>query len=85
MRHDVVASGDGRQREAAGDGLAERAKIGRYAVQLLRAAVGEPEACNHLVEYEGDAELGREVAQSPEEAGLRRYQSLERLYDDAAR
>ena len=83
MGHDVGAAGDGRQREAAADGLAERADVGRHAVVGLRAAVGEAEAGHDLVEDQHQAVLLGELAQAFEETGLGRDQALERLDDDA--
>ena len=59
VRHDVGAAGDGRQREAAADRLAERADVGRNAVVGLRAAVGEAEAGHDLVEDQHQAVLLR--------------------------
>ena len=43
VRHELLAARDGRQRKAAAHRLAERAEVRRDAVELLGAAVGEPE------------------------------------------
>ena len=59
VRHDVGAAGDGGQRKAAADDLAQRAEVGRDAVVFLRAAIGEAEAGHDLVEDQRDAVLLR--------------------------
>ena len=84
MRHDVGPPGDRRQREAAADDLAERAEVGRHAVVGLRAAIGEAEAGDDLVEDQRDAVLRGDVADALQEAGRRRDQPLEGLEDHPA-
>ena len=80
--HDVGAARDGRQREAAGQRLAEDGQVGDDAVVLLGAAVGEPEAGHHLVEDEEGAQAIGELTEAGEEPGLRPDGPLERLDDD---
>ena len=48
--HDRGRGPVGRRRQAAADDLAQRRQVGRDAVELLRAAVGDAEAGHHLVE-----------------------------------
>src|SRR5215813_11685770 len=83
MRHDIGAAGDRREREAAADDLAQGANIGDDAVIFLRAAVGEAEASDDLVEDQQQAVLGRELAQALEESRLGRDQALQRLDNDS--
>ncbi len=84
QRHDVGTAADGRQREAAADDLAHGADVGRHAVEFLRAAIGEAEAGDDLVEDQRNAEPRGHLAHRLQEAGLRRDQPLQRLDDDAA-
>jgi hypothetical protein len=86
MRHDVgPMPGDRRQRKAAADDLAERADVGRDAVALLRAAIGEAEAGDDLVEDQ-QMPCGRKArAEGLEKARRRRDDPLQRLDDDARR
>src|SRR5260370_39405575 len=76
--HHGRAPGAGREREAAADHLAEGAEVGRDAVIFLRAAVGETEPGDDLVEDQWDAVLGGDLAQRLEEAGGRRGEALGR-------
>jgi hypothetical protein len=62
--HDVFAADHRGQREAAADDLAVGGQIRRDAVVLLRAAVGEPEAGDDLVEDERDPVALGDRAQS---------------------
>ena len=66
--HDVGAAGDGGERKAAADDLAERGQIRRDAVVLLGAAVREPEPRHDLVEDQRDAVPLRQPPETFEEA-----------------
>ena len=70
--HQLGATAERREREAAADDLAEDRQVGPHAVQLLRPAARDPEAGDHLVEDEQRARRVAERAQRLEEAGLRR-------------
>ena len=83
VRHDIGPPGDGRQREAAADDLAQRAQVGGDAVVGLCAVIGEAVAGHHLVEDQHDPAPGRFLPQAREEALGGRENALQRLDDDA--
>ena len=83
MRHDIGPPGDGRQREAAADDLAQRAQVGGDTVVGLCAVIGEAVAGHHLVENQHDPAPGRFPPQAREEALGGRENALQRLDDDA--
>jgi len=64
--HDVGTPGDGADRIAAADDLAEQGQIRGDAEQRLRAAIGQPHR-DHLVEDEEDAVPLRQAAQKIQE------------------
>ena len=67
-----AAAAERREREAAADDLPEDRQVGPDAEALLRAAAGDAEAGDHLVEDEQRARGVAERAQRLEEPGLRR-------------
>ena len=83
MRHDLLAPGDRREREAAADDLAQGAQIRHDTVIFLGAAIGEAEPRHDLVEDQRHPILGGDLAQFLEKAGRRRDDALKRLDDDA--
>jgi hypothetical protein len=70
--HELGGPAERRERQPAARDLAQDRQVGPDAVQLLRAAPGNAEAGDHLVEDEQGAGGGAERAQRLEEAGLRR-------------
>src|SRR5205807_7051684 len=67
--HDLRRAADGRQGESAPDHLAEGRQVGDDAVVLLRAAVGQAEARDDLVEDERDPVAPGDGAEPGEESG----------------
>ena len=61
--HHVGAAAERGERQPAADDLAEDRQVGRDAVALLRAAAGDAEAGDHLVEDEQRARRVAELAQ----------------------
>ena len=72
-RHQLRSSAEGRAREAPSHDLAERREVGGDAVAGLRAAVGDAETGDHLVEQQQHAALVAEVSEPFEESRLRRH------------
>ena len=70
--HQLGPAAERRRRQPAADDLAEDRQVGRDAVALLRAAAGDAEAGDHLVEDEQRAARVAERPQRLEEAGRRR-------------
>ena len=70
--HDLGPAAERRERQAAADDLAEHRQVGQDAVPLLRAAAGDAEAGDHLVEDQQRARDVAEPAQRLEVARLRR-------------
>src|SRR5207249_3836045 len=68
--HDLRATAEGRERQAAADDLAEHRQVRENAVALLCAAARDPEAADHLVEDQQGARDVAEPAQRLEVAGL---------------
>ena len=62
-RHDVRSAAESGQRQAAADDLPQHGEVGQDAEPLLRAAAGDPEAGDHLVE---DEERAGVVARRPQ-------------------
>ena len=83
MAHDILAPGNRRKGKAAADDLSERAQVGNDAVGFLRAAIGEPEAGDNLVEDQHDAVAGGGLAKRLKKTGGGRDQPLQRFDDDA--
>src|SRR6185295_16802435 len=77
--HEIGPARDGGERIAARERLAVGGEVGRDAVELLGAAVGEAEARDDLVEDQDDLLAPRDLAKLSEKAGLRRNGALERL------
>ena len=75
LLHDVGASTEGRQRQPAAHDLPEHGQVGRDAVELLRAAAGDAEAGDDLVEDEQRTGRVAERAQDLEEAWVGRDDS----------
>jgi hypothetical protein len=69
--HDVLATSDGAQRIAIGDGLAEHAQVGAHARDRLVAATARAEAGLHLVEAQQRSVPVAQRTQSREVAGRR--------------
>src|SRR5262249_62241682 len=85
LAHEVEESrapGDGAERVAAAEGLAEGREVGPDPVVLLGAAVGEAAAGDGLVEEQDQAARGGQLAEAAEEAGARRGAAVERLRGD---
>ena len=64
--HHIRAATECGDRQSAADDLAEGCDIWRHAIELLGAAGRDSEG-DHLVEYQEDAELSRNFAQTLEE------------------
>ena len=63
--HQLAAAADDADRQPAAERLAVGDEIGAHAEILLRAAWGETEADEHLVEDQDDVALGADGAQRP--------------------
>ena len=84
--HDVAPAAEGADRHAAADDLAESGHVRADAVELLRAAAGDAEAGNHLVEDQQRAVSRSHSSRRVEEALRRRHAvhvAGHRLDDDA--
>jgi hypothetical protein len=84
-RHEVRAPAVRPHRQPAADDLAEHREVGRDAVARLRAAVGNAEAGDDLVEHEERTVPGGRRAQARQVTGRRRHDSnvrCHRLDDD---
>ena len=66
--HAIGGAGDGANREATTDDLAEAGEVRRHAVEALGPAVAQPEG-DHLVEDEQTAVAARVLAQHGQELG----------------
>ena len=64
-RHDLGAAAEGADRQAAADDLAEARQVGGDAEQRLRAAPGDPEPGDHLVEDQAARRRASHSARSP--------------------
>ena len=80
-REDVRSPQHRRQWVTAAHDLAHGAHVRRNAVELLGAAVGQPEAGYHLVEYERDVVALGQVSQPLKEPWLGGDNPLDRFYD----
>mgnify|MGYP003693716017 CR=1 FL=1 len=70
--HQFLAAADHADRQAAGEALAIGHHVGAHAEIFLRAAGGEAEADEHLVEDQHDAALGADLAQRLQPFGIGR-------------
>ena len=73
LLHYIAAAAERGQRKAAAGDLAEQRQVRDDAEALLRAAAGDPETCDHLVEDEQRLACVAEIAQRLEKAGRRRH------------
>ena len=79
--HDFCSTRDRGQGHAAAGHLRVGGQVGRHAVVLLSAAVGQPKPRHHLVEDERDLVVRSDGAEPLEKARDRRQDPLHRLDD----